>query len=190
MKCTRLCLFGILFMVLSASCLMAVQPPPPPPPAMALPPINAEVKFVGPFSYIAIECGGPYTQFAAAEKAFLREFKASGIKPSGKEFALYWNSPLYVKPELLKWDIGYQVSSETKSMGRMLVKKFPYNKVASAMHSGSYLTTYKTINALYAWIAATGLKTVGGPCVEVYLDDDPDKVPDKMKRTDILIPVM
>ncbi len=159
------------------------------PAAPRVPAIKGTVKAPGFSTYLALECLGPYTQFPEREKLFLSEFKASRQPAAGPEIAVYWNSPLYVTPDQLKWDIGYPVSANTKNAGALVVKKFPYQKVAAAVHVGSYLTTYHTINALYDWIAASGLKTVGGPCVERYLDPDPDRVPDAQKRTEILIPI-
>lgn len=159
------------------------------PAAARVPAIGAVVKAPGLSTYLALECTGPYTQFSAREKQFLSEFKASRQSATGPEIAVYWNSPLYVPSDQLKWDIGYPVTANTKNVGALVVKKFPYQKVAAVVHVGSYLTTYHTINALYDWIAASGLKTVGGPCVERYLDPDPDRVPDAQKRTEILIPI-
>ncbi len=163
--------------------------------------INAQVIEVEPFHYMGYECTGPYSNFALSETAFHNEFRKSGVRPIGCEIVLYWNSPLYVKPEFLKWDIGYPVASGQASLYRMTVKQYPYRKVARAIHRGSYLTTYVTINALYAWIHAQGLKAIGGPCMERYLDQGPDKLlasgatssaaagPAGEKTTEIWIPV-
>ncbi|MFH1132189.1 MAG: 1-acyl-sn-glycerol-3-phosphate acyltransferase, partial [Pseudomonadota bacterium] len=82
---------------------------------------KAEVQKIKPFSYVCYECQGPYAQFLEKEKAFLAEFNKSGIKASGPELSLYWNSPLFVKPEELLWDIGYPVSDKTKEKGSLKV---------------------------------------------------------------------
>ncbi|NLI77430.1 MAG: GyrI-like domain-containing protein [Candidatus Riflebacteria bacterium] len=180
----RLSVLCVILLVIGAVTAAAQVPVAP-----RVPAIRAMVKAPGLSTYLALECTGPYTQFPAMEKRFLSEFKASRQPATGPEIAVYWNSPLYVPPEQLKWDIGYPVTANTKNAGTLVVKKFPYQKVAAVVHVGPYLTTYHTINALYDWIAASGLKTVGGPCVERYLDPDPDRVPDAQKRTEILIPV-
>ncbi|MBI3039052.1 GyrI-like domain-containing protein [bacterium] len=151
--------------------------------------LDAMVKDIAPFEYVCREFTGPYTGFPKGEVAFLDEFKKSGIKATGPEVALYWNSPLYVKPEALKWDIGYPVAGGQKKKGNLTVKKFDFKKVAVATHKGPYATTYLTIGALYEWIAAKKLQTVGGPCVESYMDANPDKVPDDKKVTEIWVPV-
>lgn len=153
------------------------------------PAISASVKEIAPFQYVGRPCTGPYTKFVEEEKAFLADFKKLGIETVGVEFTIYLNSPFYVKPEALKWTIGFPVAGTQKMVGNLICKKFKYPKVACAVHTGSYLTTYKTINALYDWIAIQKMKTVGGPCVERYLDPDPTKVPDEKKQTEIWIPI-
>ncbi|MBI4861391.1 MAG: GyrI-like domain-containing protein [Candidatus Riflebacteria bacterium] len=151
--------------------------------------IAAEVKTVEPFSYVALECSGPYTQYAQAEATYLAELKSSGIKTTGVQMTFYLNSPLYVKQEELKWDVGHQLAEDQAAAGKLTIRKFDFAKVAEATHRGPYATTYQTINALYAWIGQQGLKSAGGPCVERYLDPDPSKVPDDQKVTVIWIPV-
>ncbi|MBF0500036.1 MAG: GyrI-like domain-containing protein [Candidatus Riflebacteria bacterium] len=153
------------------------------------PTIKAEIREIAPFTYMCHEGKGPYIGIPAVEKAFLADFSASGLKAADKEITLYWNSPFYVKPVNLLWDIGYPVSGDQKDMPRLKAKKFMYKKVAVALHVGSYATTYITINALYEWIPKNGYKTIGGPCVERYLDDPDSTVPDAQKKTEIWIPI-
>lgn len=153
------------------------------------PAIKAEIRKLSPFTYLCFEGKGPYAGIPEGENILLAEFSASGLKPADKEIAVYWNSPLYVKQADLRWDIGFPVSSGQKDTGRLKAKTFTFTKVAVALHVGSYMTTYRTINALYQWIARSGHKTVGGPCVERYLDDPGSTVPDARKRTEIWIPV-
>lgn len=153
------------------------------------PAIKAEVREIVPFTYVCHEGKGPYAGIPGVEKMFLEDFSSSGLKAADKEITVYWNSPFYVKPADLKWDIGYPVSGDHKSIAKLKAKKFSYKKVAAALHVGTYVTTYVTINALYAWIAQSGLKTVGGPCVERYLDDPDSAVPDAQRKTEIWIPI-
>jgi len=147
------------------------------------------VRSQAPFTYLCVEATGPYTGIPAAEKVMLSSLAASGLKPADKEITVYWNSPLYVKPADLKWDIGYPVPHNQKAVGTLKAKKFTFQKVAVGLHVGPYATTYVTINALYDWIARNGHKTVGGPCVERYLDDPDSTVPDAQKQTEIWIPI-
>ena len=162
----------------------AVAQPRPVPPGFA-----AGVRDVAPFDYVCRPRTGPYTAYAGEEAAFLAEFASQGLKATNVQFTVYWNSPLQVKPEALRWEIGFPVAARAKTSGSLLAKRFTYTKVAVAVHHGPYNTTFHTINALYSWIAAQGMRTIGGPCVEHYLDPEPDKVPDARKRTAVWIPV-
>lgn len=151
--------------------------------------LQVSVKNLKPFKYICYQFVGPYSEFPRVREAFRWEFRNSRISPTGNEIAIFWNSPLKERPENLRWDIGYPVSSDQKDAGNMIVKEFNYSRGASTIHRGSYLYTYQTIRALYQWIAINGYAPIGGPCVEVYYDEYPENVPDAEKTTEILIPI-
>jgi len=150
---------------------------------------KAEICSLKPFTYMCYEGKGPYTEIPVAEAILLADFAASGLKAADKEITIYWNSPFYVLPANLSWEIGFPVTGSPKNTGRLKAKVFPYKKVAVALHIGPYTTTYLTINALYKWIAANGYQTIGGPCVERYLNDIDNIIPDVQKKTEIWIPV-
>ncbi len=152
-------------------------------------PLKAEVVNVEPFSYVALENTGPYTEYAARQQTFYAEIARQDVKPIDVQFTLYWNSPLFVKPHELKWDIAFPVTSATKVAPPLVLKRFNHRQCAVAIHVGPYLTTVQTINALYSWLAAKGRKAATGPCMERYLDPDPAVVADSAKRTQILIPL-
>lgn len=154
-----------------------------------VPAIKAEIRNLSPFTYLCVEGKGPYTGIPAAEKTLLTAFASNRLKPSDKEITIYWNSPLYVKPEELLWDLGFPVAGNVKDVGGLKAKTFTFRKVAVATHVGSYLTTYVTINALYEWIARNNYQTVGGPCVERYFDAPDSTVPDAQKKTEIWVPI-
>ncbi|MBI4860656.1 MAG: GyrI-like domain-containing protein [Candidatus Riflebacteria bacterium] len=149
----------------------------------------ADVRPIKPFSYVCLPCTGPYTGYAEALKTFLDEVAKGGVRPTAPLMTVYWNSALQVKPEGLKWDIGYPVAEGTKSQGMLVVKRFPCPLVATTIHTGSYLTTAKTVAALYGWLRQQRIPPAPGPTVEHYLDPDPTAVPDERKRTAIWVPV-
>jgi|GEM_PF-3002919 len=151
--------------------------------------IEVEVKETDAFDYICLESTGPYTSYRARLSEFLREFVRLKIKPISPLMTVYWNSPLMVKTENLRWDIGYAVGEGYMNTGNLVVKRFAYPRVAVATHRGPYATTNRTITALYDWLRYRGIRTFGGPCVEYYLDDNPSTVPDERKTTLIAIPV-
>lgn len=150
---------------------------------------NPTIKDLPVFKYLCYEHVGPYSDFADVENRFLDEFRRSQIPPIGHEVALYWNSPSTVTQENLRYDIGQPVRAAPKIVGNMKLKIFNYTHVASVIHTGPYATTYLATERLYRWIPSKGYKVIGGPCVEVYLDDNPDAVPDEKKQTEILIPI-
>lgn len=165
----------------------AVASEPAAPPSAA--PLEVQVVPAKPYSYVCLEHRGPYVDYLAVLAEYRRLLAQTPVRPSAPLMTLYWNSPLYTKPSDLVWDVGHALGSGAAVDAPLKVKKFPYRKLAVTIHKGSYLTAYQTINALYAWIAANGLKPSGGPCVEKYLDSSPLKVPDEEKRTEIQIPV-
>ncbi|MBU1109566.1 MAG: GyrI-like domain-containing protein [Candidatus Riflebacteria bacterium] len=173
-------LFALAILALCCGSLMAVE---------KASSFKAEVRNVQPFTYMCLEGTGPYAGLPQLEKSFLAKFKSSGLKAADKEITVYWNSPFYVAPEDLEWDIGYPVASNQTDKAGLKAKKFEFNKVAVAMHVGSYETTYITINSLYKWIVENKLVVLGGPCVERYFDAPNSTTPDSKKKTEIWIPI-
>lgn len=143
------------------------------------------------FRYAAIEHTGPYTDYPAVLREYRDAAQQAGLKLTAPVMTLYWNSPLYVAPAQLKWDVGQALGAKdvVPAKSILVTKTFNYPKLAAATHRGSYLTTYETINRIYDWIAAQKLATAGGPCVERYLDLDAPAVPAAQVATEIWIPV-
>ncbi len=177
-RCIVLAVLGLFVYV----CALSAAP-------AAIPALNAEIRQLPSLTYLCLEGRGPYTRIPEVAKEFLGYFASSGVQAVDKEILVYWNSPLFVKPADLKWDIGFPVNGGQGDTQRLKAKKFPYRKIAVATHVGPYYTTYVTINALYAWIAKNGYKTVNGPCVERYIDDPTAAIPDAQRRTEIWIPI-
>ncbi|HNV72719.1 MAG TPA: GyrI-like domain-containing protein, partial [Candidatus Ozemobacteraceae bacterium] len=166
-----------IFLVVCLLCSVAAMSAPP----AAVPALNAEIRQLPSLTYLCLEGKGPYTRIPEVAKEFMGYFASSGAKAIDKELLIYWNSPLYVKPAELRWDIGFPVNGGQGDTQRLKAKKFPYRKIAVATHVGPYYTTYLTINALYTWITKNGYKTVGGPCVERYIDDPTSSIPDAQR---------
>jgi effector-binding domain-containing protein len=144
-------------------------------------------KQVAPFKYVCLEHTGPYVDYAKV----LAQYRKLAPKLKAPIQTIYWNSPLYVKPAELRWDVGQKLEAgdPTTFKAPLTVKKFAFGRVATTNHTGSYLTTYASINALYAWIEKQKEKTIGGPCVEIYLDLDDASIPADKKTTEIWIPI-
>lgn len=144
-------------------------------------------KQVPPFRYVCLPHTGPYADYGKV----LAQYRALAPKLKAPVMTIYWNSPLYVKPAELRWEVGQKLEAgePTSFKAPLAVKKFGFGRVATINHTGSYLTTYSSINALYTWIEKNKEKTIGGPCVELYLDLDDEKVTADKKTTEIWIPI-
>ncbi|MBI4861096.1 MAG: GyrI-like domain-containing protein [Candidatus Riflebacteria bacterium] len=182
MRTEVLLLAALLLLGCDSGAAQALDPPERQSASFALEPVRG-------FNYLALECTGPYTGYPKALAEFKAELARWKIDPKGPLMTLYWNSPLFVAPAALRWSIAVPVAVGQRGRGRLVVRRFAYPRVAVAVHRGSYLTTYETLNALYSWIGRRGLKTFGGPAIERYADVDDVHVPVGEKTTTIWIPV-
>jgi len=109
------------------------------------------------------------------------------LQMTGMPFALYYNSPLEVPPDELKWETGIPFIGEAKEEGRIKIKKIPSQLVVSAIHKGPY----DQVALVYAAIMEHAFKNnfeIAGPSMELYLND-PREVGESETLTEIQQPV-
>lgn len=156
-------------------------------------PLSAQdvtVKDVEPFSYLAIDHKGPYTDMGAVMTRLVGAMQAQGLFPliRGPMIGVYFNSPADAKPEDLAWEAGFIVAAQATAQPPLIKKSWDHRTVAAALHVGPYDASGLFIEKMMGWLAAHGYEATG-PILERYLDQNPAAVKPEALRTEIWIPV-
>jgi AraC family transcriptional regulator len=139
------------------------------------------------FTYVALECLGPYTQIPQKLGELMAEVQKQNLEMLGEPSLIYYNSPAQVKPEELKWDVCVPVHPLEKVAAPLKKGEYKYPTVAEIMYKGPYESVSSAYPALMQFIAKNGY-TISGPVCETYMDD-PASVKPAECRTLIVIPV-
>jgi effector-binding domain-containing protein len=148
---------------------------------------EAKIQDVTPFTYACLECTGPYDQMAVKIPQFIGEFFKQKLVPAGTMVGVYLNSPAQVKPDELKWRIGFIVAQNAGGAAPLTKAEFSYTKAASIIHTGPYEKVGETFDKLMKFVASSGF-AVAGPLLEKYLNNPQMVKPEELK-TEVIVPV-
>jgi len=141
-----------------------------------------------PFTYAYLECRGSYSQIPAKIGIFMQEFFKQNLMPMGNFFGMYLNSPAQVKEEELQWRLGFPVPADTAVAAPLLKGDCKATQIASYLYVGPYEKVSEAYGKMFAFIDKSGYK-VAGPCIDKYLDMNPQAVKPEELRTEINWPV-
>jgi len=156
--------------------------------ASALPAQDVVIQDATPFTYAYLECRGSYAQIPAKIGEFMQAFFQQGLSPLGNFFGMYLNSPAQVKEEELQWRLGFPVAADAAVAAPLLKGECKATKIASYLHVGPYEKVSEAFGKMFAFIDQSGYKLTG-PCIEKYLDMNPQAVKPEELRTEINLPV-
>ncbi|MFB0564518.1 MAG: GyrI-like domain-containing protein [Candidatus Aminicenantaceae bacterium] len=149
--------------------------------------ITVSVKEVAPFTYCCITHKGPFSDIETVIGRLIQEIKGQNLFPRGPMIGIYYNSPEEVKPEELKWEIGFPITPQSLVLAPLVKKQWSFTTVAAAIHTGSYESVGQTYPKIFKWMQMNHYMPAG-PIAESYLDQDPSKVKPEELRTEIWIP--
>ncbi len=145
------------------------------------------VKEVSPFSYCCIPHKGPFTEIEGIIGQLTHAIQEQKVAPAGPMIGVYYNSPDMVKPEELKWEIGFPISAQVEVQTPLEKKEWKFTQVVSAIHKGAYEETGKTYYKMMEWMKENKLMPTA-PALERYLTmPTPDTKPEDL-RSEIWIP--
>ncbi len=133
------------------------------------------------------EFKGPYDTMTKSINLYINEFFKQGLVPEGPLYSIYLNSPQGVKPEELKWAVGFSVNQKTEPKEPLKKMELNYKKAAVYMHVGPYSKLGGSYTKVFKYIEDNGYKLFG-PTFERYLDDPMQVKPENL-RTEIVMPV-
>jgi AraC family transcriptional regulator len=139
------------------------------------------------FWYVFMEFGGPYDKVEKSVQTFMGEFFKQGLVPTGALLGVYFNDPNQVKPEELKWNLGFPVSKEADVRTPLKKVEFKHKTVAVYLHIGPYENWDKAYEKIFKYIEDKGYKIIW-PLYDKYLNNPKEVKPEELK-TKMIIPV-
>lgn len=149
--------------------------------------MEIEVKTVNEMQVAYIPYTGPFEVLPQLLGEVVQWVMDKGLQMTGMPFGLYYNSPLEVPPEELKWETGIPFRGEAQEEGKIKIKKIPSQLVISAIHKGPYDQVAEVYAAVMEYAFKNGYE-IAGPSMELYLND-PHEVGESEILTEIQQPV-
>jgi len=140
------------------------------------------------FWYAYMEFGGSFDRMEKSIQTFMGEFFKQGLAPAGPFIGVYFNDPSKVKPEELKWNLGFTVSNDAKVQSPLKKTEFKHKTVAVYLHIGPYENTGKAYDKIFKYVKDHGYK-ITRPTYEKYLNDPRQVRPEELK-TEVIVPVV
>ena len=156
--------------------------------AVVLPAQEVKIEDATPFSYAYLEGKGSYAQIPAKVNEFMGLFFGQGLMPAGNFFGMYLNSPAEVKEEELQWRLAFPVAAGSTVAAPLQKGEFNFTQVAVYLHVGPYEKVSEAYGKMFEFFQKGGYKAAG-PCLERYLDMNPEAVKPEERRTEIIWPV-
>lgn len=148
---------------------------------------EVEIKELESFWYACMEFGGPFDQMEKSIQTFMGEFFKQGLAPAGPFLGVYFNDPRQVKPEELKWNIGFPVSEDANVQPPLKKVEFKKTTAAVYLHIGPYEKMDKAYEKVFKYVEDNGYKIVW-PVYDKYLNNPMQVKPEELK-TEMIIPV-
>jgi effector-binding domain-containing protein len=149
--------------------------------------MEIEVKKVDEMQVAYIPYTGPFEVLPQLLGEVVQWVMNKGLQIVGMPFALYYNSPMEVPPEELKWETGIPFKGEGNEEGRIKIKKIPSQLVLTTIHKGPYDQVAPIYAAIMEYVFKNSYE-IAGPPMELYLND-PREVGESETLTEIQQPV-
>jgi AraC family transcriptional regulator len=139
------------------------------------------------FWYAYMEFKGPFDQIEKSIQKFMGEFFKQGLAPAGPFLGVYFNDPRKVKPEELKWNLGFPVRNDVKVEAPLKKAEFKHKTIAVYLHIGPYENMEKSYDKIFKYAEDNGYKPLW-PTYDKYLNNPMQVKPEELK-TEVIVPV-
>jgi AraC family transcriptional regulator len=139
------------------------------------------------FWYAFMEYGGPFDKMEKSVQTFMGEFFKQGLVPAGPFIGVYFNDPRKVKPEELKWNLGFQVNKDANVQPPLKKAEFKHKTVAVYLHIGPYENMDKAYEKIFKYVQDNGYKIVW-PLYDKYFNNPMEVKPEELK-TEMIVPL-
>jgi AraC family transcriptional regulator len=148
---------------------------------------EVEIKEIESFWYAGMEFGGPFEQMEKSVQKYFGEFFKQGLTPAGPLLGVFFNDPSLVKPEELKWEVGFPVSKDANVQPPLKMVEFKKTTAAVYLHIGPHENMDKSYEKIFKYVEDNGYKIVW-PVYDKYLNNPMQVKPEELK-TEMIIPV-
>ena len=145
------------------------------------------IKEGKPFYLAIMGFSGSYEKIPQAINTFMTEFFKQKLTPGGAMHGIYYNMPQEIKPEELKWAIGFPVGKDADVQAPLKKVECNHKEIAVYMHIGPYEKMEPSYEKILKFIESKGYKMVF-PAYEKYLSN-PEAVKPEELKAEIVIPV-
>jgi effector-binding domain-containing protein len=151
-------------------------------------PYDVQIHHVPQQAFAAVRCRANIHTLGDRNMELLSKvwdaLKNADIRHTGHNVVLYWDEPgkaLLLTDEGVPIEVGVQVVTPFKRMGRVVCAAIPGGTVATVVHRGLYQKLSEAHTAVRRWCAEHDY-ALAGPNWEIYGDwtDNPDEL-----RTDV-----
>lgn len=155
---------------------------------------SIKVDVIEPFSYVAYENKGSYTQIGPAYTALWEEsVKQFVAYDHGGFFTIYHNSPQNTDEADLKWDVCIKLSKEDDDGEEFLEplrrEKWQVKDVAKLVFEGPFSEMGTAYAKLFEWIGKKGYQVAGSPAEKNLNRPSPNKDGVMVGKVEIWMPV-
>lgn len=150
--------------------------------------MDIKIKTIEEMQVAYIPYTGPFELLPQFLGEVVQWVMDKGLQISGMPYGMYYNSPMEVPLEELKWETGIPILGEVKVEGRIKIKKIPSHEALFAMHKGPYDQVADTYAAIMQHAFKNGYE-IAGPPMEFYLND-PREVLESEILTEVQQPVV
>ena len=103
-------------------------------------------------------------------------------------YGIYFNSPLEVSLEKLKYEIGIAFAGNATGKGKINIKKVPAHQLVSAVYKGPYGEAAKIYQSIIEYAMKNDYQ-ITGPVKEIYLNN-PLEVSEDELLTEVQFPIV
>jgi len=139
------------------------------------------------FSYAYMDFGGSFDNMEKNIGVFMGEFFKQGLTPAGPIIGVYYNDPREVKPDDLKWGVGFIVSKDIKVKEPLKMGEFNGKTAAYYLYTRPYEKMDNAYETIFKFTNDKGYEVIW-PVFDQYLNNPKQVKPEELK-TQIIIPL-
>ncbi len=148
---------------------------------------DVTIKDYSGLNLVVMDFQGSFDQMESAFEKIMQAASGQNISLAGAPYAVYYNNPMDVPEDQLKWAVGVPVPEETTAEAPLKIRSFEPFQAAFAVHTGPYDQIQSTYMDVFSFIMENGYQ-VAYPAFERYLNNPAFVKPEELK-TEIILPV-
>ncbi|MBI5680331.1 MAG: GyrI-like domain-containing protein [Methanobacterium sp.] len=137
-------------------------------------------------AYVSVK--GPYDKIPEVLGEVVSYVMEENLQIIEPPYGIYFNSPMEVSPENLKYEMGIAFIGEAPGNGRVNIKNIPDHQAVSTVYKGPYGEAAQIYQTIIEYAMENNYQ-IAGPVKEIYLND-PMEVTENELLTEVQFPVV